>query len=55
MPIPTPQPDGDSRTFPLPTRMAAAVEEMSHDFEIDSAADDEDVWVLSIRLEFADH
>jgi hypothetical protein len=54
MPIPTPQPDGDSRILPLPTRMVAAVEEMSDDFEMDTASDDEDVWVLSIRLEFAD-
>jgi hypothetical protein len=55
MPIPTPQPDGDSRTFPLPTRMVAAVEEMTDDFELDSGADDDEVWVLSMTLEFADH
>jgi hypothetical protein len=48
MPIPTPQPDGDNHTLALPTRMAAAVDEMSYDFELESSADDDEVWVLSI-------
>ncbi|HSV54482.1 MAG TPA: hypothetical protein VLJ57_20335 [Burkholderiaceae bacterium] len=54
MSIPTPRPDGDIGTLPLPTRMAAAVDDMAYELEMDADGDEDEVWVLSIRLEFAD-
>ena len=52
MAIPTPQPDGDNSVLPLPSRMVD--DSLVMELEMEDDTDDDEVWVLSIRVEFSD-